>query len=138
MEGRDEIAVRDAEKSGRAASTPWKASGTAKAPAIMNRIREAARSNQAAWPASSPRCARAAASPICAAVQQRPGGREGRRAAYDKAASALARYGQDRTAVEQIIARRPDAANLSAKFEQMDAQIGEAAAAHRPAATARA
>ena len=48
-------------------------------------------------------------------------------AAYDKAAAALARYGQDRVNIEQVIARRPDAANLSAKFEQMDAQIGEAA-----------
>jgi hypothetical protein len=49
-------------------------------------------------------------------------------AAYDKAAAALARYGQQRLGIEQVIARRPDAANLSAKFEQMDAQIGEAAA----------
>jgi hypothetical protein len=48
--------------------------------------------------------------------------------AYDKAAAALARYGQQRAGIEQVIARRPDAANLSAKFEQMDAQIGEAAA----------
>jgi len=49
-------------------------------------------------------------------------------AAYDKAAAALARYGQHRVGIEQVIAHRPDAANLSAKFEQMDAQIGEAAA----------
>ena len=48
--------------------------------------------------------------------------------AYDKAAAALARYGQQRVGIEQVIARRPDAANLSAKFEQMDAQIGEATA----------
>jgi hypothetical protein len=47
--------------------------------------------------------------------------------AYDRAASALARYGQDRTTVDQAISRRPDAANLTARFEQMDAQIGEAA-----------
>jgi hypothetical protein len=49
-------------------------------------------------------------------------------ATYDKAAAALARYGQHRVGIEEVIARRPDAANLSAKFEQMDAQIGEAAA----------
>ncbi len=48
--------------------------------------------------------------------------------AYDKAAAALARYGQHRVGIEQVIADRPDAANLSAKFEQMDAQIGEATA----------
>ena len=47
--------------------------------------------------------------------------------AYDKAASALARYGQGREQVEQIIAKRPDAANLAAKFEQLDGQIGERA-----------
>ena len=47
--------------------------------------------------------------------------------AYDKAAAALARYGEGRQLVEQIIAKRPDAANLTAKFEQLDSQIGERA-----------
>ncbi|OYV51266.1 MAG: hypothetical protein B7Z77_04175 [Acidocella sp. 20-58-15] len=47
--------------------------------------------------------------------------------AYDKAATALARYGQGREQVEQIIAKRPDAANLTAKFEQLDSQVGERA-----------
>lgn len=47
--------------------------------------------------------------------------------AYDKAAAALARYSQGREQVEQIIAKRPDAANLTAKFEQLDSQIGERA-----------
>jgi hypothetical protein len=45
-------------------------------------------------------------------------------ASYDRAAAALARYGQDRVGAEQIIARRPDAANLFAKFEAMDREIG--------------
>jgi hypothetical protein len=39
----------------------------------------------------------------------------------------LVRYGQGREQVEQIIAKRPDAANLAAKFEQLDGQIGERA-----------
>ena len=47
--------------------------------------------------------------------------------AYDKAASALSRYGEDRKAVDQVIARRPDATNLSAKFEEIDKEIGIAA-----------
>jgi hypothetical protein len=51
----------------------------------------------------------------------------GAAAAYDRAAGALARYGEDRKAVEQVIAKRPDAANLSAKFETMDKEIGSAA-----------
>jgi hypothetical protein len=51
----------------------------------------------------------------------------GAAAAYDKAASALARYGEDRKAVEQVIAKRSDATNLSAKFETLDKEIGAAA-----------
>jgi hypothetical protein len=47
--------------------------------------------------------------------------------AYDKAATALARYGEGREKIEQIIAKRPDAANLTAKFAQLDSQIGELA-----------
>jgi hypothetical protein len=47
--------------------------------------------------------------------------------AYDRAASALARYGEGREKVEQIIAKRPDAANLIAKFDQLDSQVGERA-----------
>jgi hypothetical protein len=47
--------------------------------------------------------------------------------AYDRAAGALARYGQGREQVEQIFARWPDSANLTAKFEQLDSQIGERA-----------
>src|SRR5207249_3425383 len=46
--------------------------------------------------------------------------------AYDKAAAALGRYAQDRTAVQDIIGRRPDADALTARFEQVDARIGEA------------
>ena len=48
-------------------------------------------------------------------------------AAYDKAAAVLAQYGKDRPALDAIIAKRPDATNLNAKFESLDAQIGEAA-----------
>ena len=49
-------------------------------------------------------------------------------AAYDNAAAALAGYGQQRATLNEVIARRPEAISLSAKFEQMDAEIGEAAA----------
>ena len=49
-------------------------------------------------------------------------------AAYDKAASALSQFGQDRSIVQDIIARRPDASALTQRFEKMDAEIGEAAA----------
>jgi hypothetical protein len=48
-------------------------------------------------------------------------------AAYDKAASSLAAYGKNRTDVEGIISRRPDANALTQRFEQLDAEIGKAA-----------
>jgi len=128
MEGRDEIALRAAEKSGRAAMAALDGFRNGEGATIMNRIRDAARSEPGGMAA--------------VLSEMREGGRfadlrqqfnnalaneKGVAQAYDKAAGALARYGQDRTAVEQVISRRPDAANLTARFEQMDAQIGEAA-----------
>jgi hypothetical protein len=129
QESRDERALGRAEKSGRAALDALDAFRTGEGAIVMNRIREAARSEPGG---------------IAAVLSEmREGGRfaglrqqfnsalateRGVTAAYDKAAAALARYGQDRVGIEQVISRRPDAANISAKFEQMDAQIGEAAA----------
>ena len=128
MEGRDEIALRAAERSGRAAMEALDGFRNGEGATIMNRIRDAARSEPGGMAA--------------VLAEMREGGRfadlrqqfnvaladeKGVAQAYDKAAGALARYGQDRTTIEQVISRRPDAANLTAKFEQMDAQIGEAA-----------
>ena len=128
MEGRDEIALRAAERSGRAAMEALDGFRNGEGATIMNRIRDAARSEPGGMAA--------------VLAEMREGGRfadlrqqfnvaladeKGVAQAYDKAANALARYGQDRTTIEQVISRRPDAANLTAKFEQMDAQIGEAA-----------
>jgi hypothetical protein len=128
-ESRDERALGRAERSGRAALEALDGFRAGEGAIVMNRIRAAARAEPGG---------------IAAVLSEmRAGGRfadlrqqfntaleteRGVAAAYDKAAAALARYGQDRVGIEQVIARRPDAANLSAKFEQMDAQIGEAAA----------
>jgi hypothetical protein len=127
-ERRDERALGRAERSGRAAVEELDAFRTGEGAIVMNRIRAAARAEPGGMAA--------------VLSEMRAGGRfadlrqqfnnaleteRGVTAAYDKAAAALARYGQDRVGIEQVIARRPDAANLSAKFEQMDAQIGEAA-----------
>jgi hypothetical protein len=127
-EAADERVLQRAEKSGRAALDALQTFSTGEGATIMNRIREAARS--------------APGGMAGVLSEMREGGRfadlrqqfnsalvheRGVAAAYDKAAAALARYGQDRSGVEQVIARRADAANLSAKFEQIDAQIGEAA-----------
>jgi hypothetical protein len=129
QESGGERALQRAERSGRAALNALEAFRASEGATVMNRIREAARSEPGGMAA--------------VLSEMRVGGRfadlrqqfnnaleteRGVTAAYDKAAAALARYGQNRIGIEQVIARRPDAANLSAKFEQIDAQIGEAAA----------
>ena len=127
-EARDDIGLRDAEKSGRAALDALEGFRTGEGATVMNRIQAAARSDPAG---------------ISGVLSEmRDGGRyqdlrqqfnnalkdeTGFARAYDQAAEALAKYGEARTGVEQIIARRPDAANLTAKFQQLDAEIGEAA-----------
>ena len=50
-------------------------------------------------------------------------------AAYDKATAGLGQYGDQRTGLEQIFGRRNDAAALAGRFEKLDAEIGQAAAA---------
>jgi hypothetical protein len=50
-------------------------------------------------------------------------------AGYDNAAAAVAKYGQERTAIEAILARRPDAAELYARFEDLDRDIVRRASA---------
>ena len=126
--GKDDMTLRSAEKSGRAALDALDGFRTGEGAVILNRINDAAKTdpNGLAGVLS----------------EMREGGRfanlrkqfntalndeRGASAAYDKAASALSRYGEDRKAAEQVIGRRPDATNLSAKFEEMDKEIGTAA-----------
>lgn len=128
QQGRDEAALRGVERSGRAALEALEGFRNGEGAVVMNRIREAARTDPGGMAG--------------VLSEMREGGKfadlrqqfnnalsdeKGVTAAYDKAAGALARYGQDRVGAEQIIARRPDAANLSAKFETMDKEIGAAA-----------
>ncbi|MBR0646894.1 hypothetical protein [Plastoroseomonas hellenica] len=47
-------------------------------------------------------------------------------AAYDTAAGAVRQYGADRQAAEAVILRRANDPVLAARFERLDAQIGEA------------
>ena len=49
-------------------------------------------------------------------------------AAYDRAANSLAAYGASRTTAEAVLSRRPDATGFMQRLEQMDADIGMAAA----------
>jgi hypothetical protein len=48
--------------------------------------------------------------------------------AYDKASAALRTFDRDRSNVQDIIGRRPDATAITQRFEKLDAEIGEAAA----------
>lgn len=126
--GRDESGLQNAEKAGRAALEALDGFRTGEGATIMNRIQSAARSDPEGMAG--------------VLSGMRDGGRyqdlrqqfnnalhdeAGAARAYDKAAESLAKYGEARTGVEEIIARRPDAANLTAKFQQMDAEIGEKA-----------
>jgi hypothetical protein len=127
-QGRDDIALRGVEKSARAALEALDGFRNGEGAVMLNRIREAARTDPGGMSG--------------VLSEMREGGKfadlrqqfnnaladeKGFSAAYDQAANALARYSQDRSGAEQIIARRPDATNLSAKFETMDREIGQAA-----------
>jgi len=129
QDGRDERAFERAEKSGRAAVDALNTFTNGEGASVLNRIREAAK-NEPGGMAS-------------VLSEMREGGRfadlrtqfnnaletgRGFASAYNQAASAVGRFGQDRSAVQGIIARRHDAEMLTARFERLDAKIGEAAA----------
>ncbi len=124
----DEAVLQKAEKAGRTALDALEGFRTGEGATILNRIQSAARSEPGGIAE--------------VLAEMRPGGRfgdlrqqfnsalakeKGFADAFDQAASALAQYGTSRPGIEQIISRRPDAANLTAKFQQLDAEIGEAA-----------
>jgi hypothetical protein len=128
QQGRDDIALRGAERSARAAVEAMEGFRNGEGAGIINRIREAARTdpNGMAGVLSEMKEGGKFAD-LRQQFNNTLADEKGVTVSYDKAASALARYGEDRRGVEQIIARRPDAANLSAKFETMDKEIGQAA-----------
>lgn len=129
-DGQDSRALANAERNGRAALDAMDAFRTGEGATVMSRIREAAKADPGgmAGVLSEMREGRRFAD-LRQQFNNALETERGATAAYDKAAAALARYGQARAGVEAIIARRPDAANLSAKFERLDAEIGEAASA---------
>lgn len=125
---KEDRALLRAEQSARAAFDALQGFRTGEAATVLSHIREAAKTDPGGMAG--------------VLFEMRQGGRyadlrgqfnnalETRRgvtAAYDKAAAALAQYGNNRSTVDAIIAKRPDAINLSAKFEALDAEIGEAA-----------
>jgi hypothetical protein len=128
--GKDMRLIESAEKTGRAALEALRGFSTGEGAEVMGRIQQAAKADPGGMAAVM--------------SEMREGGRyadlrgqfnnalldeRGMSKAYDSAASSLAQYAKDRPGIEQAIARRPDAANIAAKFESLDAAIGEAAGA---------
>lgn len=128
QERTDGETIQRVERSGRAALDALQGFAAGEGATVMNRIREAAKTEPGGM----------------AAVlgEMKEGGRfadlrgqfnnalfdeRGVTAAYDRAATALAKYGEKRTSLDEVIARRPDAANVAAKFDRMDGALGEAA-----------
>jgi hypothetical protein len=127
--GRDQDSVIGrVEKSARIAVEALDGFRNAEGAAVMNRIQSAARAEPGGMASVlSEMRAGGRFSDLRQAFNVALNDDKGFTQAYDKAAAALARYGEGRQQVEQIIAKRPDAANLTAKFEQLDGQIGERA-----------
>jgi len=126
---RDENTLKGAVKSGRAALDALQGFSNSEGAAVMSRIREAAKSDPGGMPA--------------VLAEMREGGRfadlrqqfngaletdRGLANAYDKAATALTRYGADRSTAQDILSRRADTSAIAGRLQEMDAEIGEAAA----------
>ena len=128
-ENRDERTFEGAMKTGRAAIDAIQAFSNGEGATVMSRINAAA--------ASQPGGISSVLS------EMRDGGRFadlrkqfsnaletnlGLASAYDKAAGALNRYATDRSTVQDIVGRRPDGTAITRRFEEMDAELGTAAA----------
>ena len=124
---RNERLVGNAERNGQAALDALRGLQANESSGVLERIREAGRNNPGGLEG--------------VLSEMRPGGRfadlrtefndalvrdRGFAAAYDRAAGALAQYGQDRTTVDLILTKAPDT-KLADTFESLDAKIGEAA-----------
>ncbi len=123
-----DLALRNAELSGQAALEALQDFANAPGAAIVTKIRDAAKADPGGMAAVM--------------AEMREGGRyadlrsefnnalvqeKAVTGAYVWASAALGRYGDDRVATEAIIAHRPDATALSARFAKLDAEIGQAA-----------
>ena len=127
-EGKDAIALRAAERSARAAMEAMEGFRNSEGAVIINRIRAAAQSDLTGLAGVLSEMKQGGKfADLRQQFNNTLADEKGVIAAYDRAAEALARYGADRQAIEPIIARRPDAINLSAKFDAMDREIGQAA-----------
>ena len=127
-EGEQEQSFKRAERSGDVALESMKAFSDGPGSVLMARIRDAAKTDQNGITG--------------VLAEMREGGRyaglrqdlnvalqqdRGFIAAYEKAASGVAKFGADRVAVAQIAEGRTDSAAIAGRFEKLDAMIGRAA-----------
>jgi hypothetical protein len=129
QEGREENMLRGAEQSGRAAVEALQAFANGPGASVMNRIRDAAKADPGGIAGvMSEMRAGGVYSDIRAQFDGAMQKEKGFAAAYDRAVAATGQYAKDRTAVEAIIAQRPEVEALTGRFQKLDAQIGEATA----------
>ena len=127
-EGEQEQGFRRAERSGEVALQSMKAFSDGPGSVLMSRIRDAAKTDPNGMTG--------------VLAEMREGGRysslrqdfnvalqqdKGFVAAYEKAASGVAKFGADRVKVAQIAEGRTDSAAIAGRFEKLDAMIGRAA-----------
>jgi len=127
-EGKEERAFSGAEQSGRAAVEAMQAFASGPGANVMSRIRDAAKSDPSGMAGVM---SEMRAGGLYADLRAQFDGalvkEKGFAAAYDKAAATAGQYGKDRTAVDAIMAQRPDVEALTSRFQKLDAQIGKAA-----------
>lgn len=127
-EGEQEQSFRRAERSGEVALQSMKAFSDGPGSVLMSRIRDAAKTDPNGVTG--------------VLAEMRAGGRyaglrqdfnvalqqdKGFMAAYEKAASGVAKFGADRVEVARIADGRTDSAAVAGRFEKLDAMIGRAA-----------
>lgn len=127
-EGKEERAFQGAEQSGRAAVEAMQAFANGPGANVMNRIRDAAKSDPSGMAGVM---SEMRAGGVYADLRAQFDGamvkERGFAAAYDKASAAAGQYGKDRAAADTIMAQRPDVDALTSRFQKLDAQIGEVA-----------
>lgn len=127
-EGAQEQILRSAEKSGQAAIAAMKDFTDGPGAVMMTRIRDAAKTDPngiAGVLAEMKDGGRYAGlrQDFNVALQQE----KSFAAAYERAASGVARFGAERVEVDKIAASRPDVAAIAGRFQKLDAEIGKAA-----------
>jgi hypothetical protein len=117
-----------AERSGRAALDALQQFANGPGASVMNRIRETARSDPRGLAGVMAEMREGGKyADLRTQFNNALGTEKGLGAVYDRAALALSQYGANRTAADAVISHRPDAVALNARFETLDAEIGQAA-----------